>query len=309
MSAVAERFATPMRAPKPGGLGAVQRLRLRTRSLVLSPPRVMGILNCTPDSFSDGGRFFDPERAIAHAAQMLADGAAVIDVGGESTRPGADPVCLDEELRRVVPVIETLVQRFDCVVSVDTTKAEVMRAACAAGAEWINDIDALRAPGAIEAAAETGAAVCLMHMQGEPRTMQHAPHYDDVVTEVRAFLVQRAEACVAGGIARERLCIDPGFGFGKNLQHNLQLLGELAALNVAGLPLLVGLSRKSMLGELTGRAAGERLAGGAAAAALAVLGGAAIIRTHDVKETRDALNVAWGVVQVMQKRQAREVSL
>ncbi|HEU0198602.1 MAG TPA: dihydropteroate synthase [Nevskiaceae bacterium] len=273
------------------GSAGTRCLRLRTRTLDLSRPCVMGILNRTPDSFADGGRFVELSAALARAEAMLEAGAAVIDVGGESTRPGAAPVPAAEELRRVVPVIEALVHRFDCVVSVDTTKPEVMRAACQVGAEWINDINALRAPGALQAAADSGAAVCLMHMQGEPRTMQVAPHYTDVVAEVRRFLAQRVEACTGAGIEHGRLCLDPGFGFGKCLPHNLSLLSHLSQLRVAGLPLLVGLSRKSMLGELTGRAVGERLAAGIAAAVLAVGHGAEVVRTHDVAETVDALKV------------------
>lgn len=256
----------------------------------------MGVLNCTPDSFSDGGRFFAPDAAIEHAEQMLKAGAAVIDVGGESTRPGAQPVAVEEELRRVIPVVEALVRRLGCVVSIDTVKPEVMRAACAAGAEWINDISGLRAPGAIQAAADTGAGVCLMHMQGEPRTMQQAPHYEDVVSEVHDYLQRRVAACEAGGIAREHLCIDPGFGFGKNLQHNLDLLARLPELRINDMPLLIGISRKSMLGTLTGHPSDQRLAAGLAATALAVAGGANIIRTHDVAATRDAIQVAWGFV-------------
>lgn len=270
-------------------------LRLRTRTLDLSQPCVMGVLNCTPDSFSDGGQFFDPAMAVAHARQMLDDGAAVIDVGGESTRPGAISVPVQEELRRVIPVIETLAQSSSCIVSIDTTKPEVMRAACAAGAEWINDISALTAPDALLAAVDTGAAVCLMHMQGEPRTMQQSPHYDDVVREVRDYLIQRVETCTAAGIARERLCVDPGFGFGKRLLHNLRLLAQLDAVWQCDVPLMVGLSRKSMLGELTGRQVDDRVAASVAAVALAVVQGASIVRTHDVSATRDALAVAWAV--------------
>lgn len=268
---------------------AIHELRLRTRALDVSRPRVMGVLNCTPDSFSDGGRFAGFDAAFAHAEQMLEEGADLIDVGGESTRPGAAPVCVAEELRRIVPVVDSLVQRFGCIVSVDTTKPEVMRAACAAGAELINDIAALRAPGALQVAAESGAGVCLMHMQGEPRTMQKAPHYDDVVGEVTAFLGARVAACVVAGIDHSHLCVDPGFGFGKRLSHNLSLLARLQALQAVGVPVLVGLSRKSMLGEVTGRSVDERLAAGVAAAVLAVERGAAIVRTHDVRATRDAL--------------------
>lgn len=266
-------------------------LQLRTRALDLARPRVMGILNCTPDSFSDGGRFATCDAAIAHAEHMLAEGADLIDVGGESTRPGAQAVSVAEELRRVVPVIEALVHRFGCLVSIDTAKPDVMRTACQAGAEMINDVTALRASGALETAAATGAGVCLMHMQGEPRTMQVAPHYTDVVAEVKAFLVERVDACASAGIPRNRLCVDPGFGFGKRLLHNLRLLADLAELESIGVPVLVGLSRKSMLGELTGEEKDRRLAAGLAAAVLAVQRGATIIRTHDVRATCDALKV------------------
>ncbi|TAM11457.1 MAG: dihydropteroate synthase [Nevskiaceae bacterium] len=255
----------------------------------------MGILNCTPDSFSDGGRFAARDAAVAHAEQMLAEGAGIIDVGGESTRPGAQDVSVAEEIRRVVPVIEAIVKRFGCIVSVDTVKPEVMHAACRVGAEMINDIAALRVPGALEAAAQTGAGVCIMHMQGEPRTMQDAPHYVDVVEEVQTFLSERVAACVAAGIGRDRLCVDPGFGFGKRLVHNLRLLSALPVLGDLGVPVLVGVSRKSMLGELTGEPVGQRLAAGLAAAVMAVERGALIVRTHDVRATCDALRVVMEV--------------
>lgn len=271
-------------------------LQLRTRSLDLSRPVVMGILNVTPDSFSDGGRYADLDRATAHALSMAEAGAAIIDIGGESTRPGAEPVRAEAELARVIPVIERLVAAGAPPVSIDTTKPEVMRAAARAGAEIINDVTALRAPGALEAAAESGCAVCLMHMQGEPRTMQQAPRYDDVVTEVGDFLAARVEACVAAGMARDRLMVDPGFGFGKTLQHNLQLMRHLERIAGLGVPLLVGVSRKSMIGTLTGRPVGERLAGGLALASLAVRAGAAVIRSHDVAATRDALDVTAAVM-------------
>ncbi len=262
------------------------------RVLDTSSPVVMGILNITPNSFSDGGRFQHRDAAVAQARRMVADGAAVIDVGGESTRPGAAAVPLQEELDRVLPVIEAVSRELDVVVSVDTMKPEVMRAAVAAGAGLINDVMALGAPGALEAAASTGAAVCLMHMQGTPRTMQENPHYDDVVGEVAGFLGQRAGACRAAGIAADRIVLDPGFGFGKTLTHNLLLLRGLPAL-AGEYPLLVGLSRKSMLGRLTGRPVEQRLAGSIALAALAVAAGARIVRCHDVAETVDAVRVAW----------------
>src|SRR5579864_541847 len=255
----------------------------------------MGVLNVTPDSFSDGGRFLDPERAVAHGLRMAEEGAAIIDVGGESTRPGAGAVSAAEELDRILTVIERLRAASPAVISVDTSKPEVMRAAAAAGAGLINDVRALRAPGAMAAALESGCAVCLMHMQGEPRTMQLAPVYQDVVAEVRAFLAERAAACRAAGFGAGRLALDPGFGFGKNLEHNLALLRGLPGLAADGLPLVVGLSRKAMLGKLTGRGDGERLAGSVALAALAVLNGARIVRAHDVAATLDAVRVAAAV--------------
>jgi dihydropteroate synthase len=255
----------------------------------------MGVLNVTPDSFSDGGRFLSPEAALEQGLRMAGEGAALIDVGGESTRPGAEAVSAQEQLRRVLPVIERLRARTEAVISVDTSKPEVMRAAAAAGAGLINDVRAVREPGALEAALASGCAVCLMHMQGEPRTMQHDPVYGDVVREVRAFLAERVAACRSAGFGAERLVIDPGFGFGKNLEHNLTLLRRLAELAGDGSPLLVGLSRKSMLGKLTGREAGERLYGSAALAAIAVLNGARIVRAHDVAATLDAVRVAAAV--------------
>ena len=251
----------------------------------------MGVLNVTPDSFSDGGKFATPDAALAQARAMVAEGAAIVDVGGESTRPGAQPVPEAQELDRVLPVIDRIRRELDCAISVDTLKPGVMRAACAAGAELINDVMALRAPGALEAARDTGAAVCLMHMQGEPRTMQQAPHYDDVIGEVRAFLEQRVAACVAAGIARDKIVVDPGFGFGKTLAHNLRLLAGIERLADLGLPVLVGVSRKSMFGQLLDRPANQRVAGGIAAAALAAWQGARIVRTHDVRATMDALKV------------------
>jgi len=256
---------------------------------------VMGILNVTPDSFSDGGRFVDRERALAHARQMVADGADIIDIGGESTRPGAAPVPVDAELERVVPLVEALA-REGILVSVDTQKPDVMRAALAAGAGMVNDVRALQAPGAIEAAVVGHAAVCLMHMQGEPRTMQSEPHYADVVTEVRDFLVGRARACEAAGIARGRIVIDPGFGFGKTVAHNLALLRGLRVLVETGYPVLAGLSRKSMLGGFAGRDVNERAAASVAAALAAVARGAGIVRVHDVRETVDALKV-WHAIE------------
>jgi dihydropteroate synthase len=268
------------------------RLICATRALDLSSPVVMGILNITPNSFSDGGRFHDHEAALAQARRMAAEGAAIIDVGGESTRPGAAQVSVQQELDRVVPVIQAVTRELDVVVSVDTMKPEVMSEAVAAGAGLINDVQALQAAGALAAAAASGAAVCLMHMQGTPRTMQENPHYEDVVKEVGDFLRQRAGQCRAAGIPADRIALDPGFGFGKTLSHNLQLLRGLSALG-GEYPLLVGLSRKSMLGKLTGRPVEQRLAGSIALAVLAVAGGARIVRCHDVAETVDAVRVAW----------------
>jgi dihydropteroate synthase len=259
--------------------------------LDLDCPVVMGVINVTPDSFSDGGQLLELPAALARAQELVAEGAAMVDVGGESTRPGAAPVDESEELRRVIPLIERLAGSLAVPVSVDTRKPAVMRRAIAAGASLVNDVSALMAPGALAAVAESGAAVCLMHMQGDPRTMQDAPHYDDVVVEVRAFLKARVAACEHAGIPRSRLAVDPGFGFGKSLEHNLALLRGLPELASDGLPVLAGLSRKRMIGALTGRADGDRLAGSLAAAVIASLNGARIIRAHDVRETVDALRV------------------
>lgn len=255
----------------------------------------MGIVNTTPDSFSDGGRWADSRGAIRHALELQAAGADILDVGGESTRPGAVAVPADEEIQRVLPVIEALVGS-GCVVSVDTKKPEVMRAALDAGASMVNDVLALRAPGALEVVASTHAAVCLMHMQGEPQSMQQSPRYADVVEDVTGFLGDRVEACMAAGIARERLVIDPGFGFGKTLQHNLALLGQLDRLVALGLPVLAGLSRKSMLGALSGRDVDQREFAGVAANMIALDRGATLLRVHDVAAMRDALAV-WTAVE------------
>jgi dihydropteroate synthase len=252
----------------------------------------MGVINVTPDSFSDGGRHAALDDALRAADSMLRAGAAFIDVGGESTRPGATPVPPEEELRRVLPVVRALVAR-GARVSLDSSKPEVIVPGLAEGVALVNEVRALRLPGALAAVAASDVAVCLMHMQGEPGSMQVEPHYGDVVREVAAFLEARVTQCEAAGIARRRLILDPGFGFGKTLAHNLELLRGLPRIAVAGLPLLAGLSRKSMIGALTGRPPGERLAGGLALALAAVEGGARIIRTHDVAETVDALKV-WG---------------
>lgn len=270
-------------------------LQLPQRRLELSTPLVMGILNLTPDSFSDGGAYATVDQALARVAQMLAEGATIIDVGGESTRPGAVPVTVEEELARVLPVIARIRAEFDCVVSIDTMKPAVMRAACAAGAEIINDVAALRADGALQAAQECGAAVILMHMHGEPRTMQEAPAYRDVCAEVAAFLQARAAACRDIGIAAERLVFDPGFGFGKTLAHNLELFAGLRDLAALGPPLLLGVSRKSLFGQLLGTPVQNRLAPSVAAAALAVAEGVSIVRAHDVRATADAIHFAAAV--------------
>jgi len=248
----------------------------------------MGVVNITPDSFSDGGRYYERDAAIAHARRLAEEGAHIIDIGGESTRHGSAPVTPDEELARILPVIQAL---GDLCVSVDTRRPAVMQAALDAGASMINDVQALQAPDALAAVRAAQCAVCLMHMKGEPATMQREPHYDDVVREVKAFLQTRVAAAEAAGIARERIVVDPGFGFGKTAAHNLTLLGRLAELAELGVPLLVGLSRKSTIGRLTGRPAEERLAGSLAVALIAVQRGATILRVHDVKETRDTLAV------------------
>ena len=267
------------------------RLQCGRFALDLDRPVVMGVLNVTPDSFSDGGRFLGADAAVAEAERMAEDGAALVDVGGESTRPGSAPVDEVEELRRVMPVIERLAGRLPIPVSIDTRKPGVMRRAIGAGASLVNDVGALRAPGAVEALAGSGAGVCLMHMQGEPGTMQDAPRYGDVVAEVRDFLRRRVAGCEAAGIDRTRIAIDPGFGFGKTLEHNLALLAALATIAQDGLPLVVGLSRKRMIGALTGRGDADRLAGSLAAAVVAAQNGARIVRAHDVRETVDALRV------------------
>jgi dihydropteroate synthase len=255
----------------------------------------MGILNVTPDSFSDGGKFVRREQALAQARRMVEEGAAIIDIGGESTRPGAAEVPLDEELERVIPLLEALRSELEVPLSVDTSKPQVMLAAAAAGAGMINDVAALRRDGALTAAAQSGLPVCLMHMQGEPRTMQSTPHYDDVVGEVQTFLRERMAACAAAGIPRERLLLDPGFGFGKTLAHNLSLLKHLSAFHRLGAPLLVGMSRKSMIGQLLDAPLEARLHGSVAAATIAALQGAQIIRVHDVRATVEALKIVAAV--------------
>lgn len=264
--------------------------------LDLSVPRLMGILNVTPDSFSDGGRYDGFDRALAHAWEMVEAGAAIIDVGGESTRPGAAEVPLDEELRRVVPVVRHLARELPVPVSVDTRHPEVMRQSLAEGAAMINDINALRAPGAIEAVAGSDAAVCLMHMHGEPRSMQRDPKYGDVVGVVERFLLEHAERAVSGGIPAKCIVLDPGIGFGKTVAHNLSLLKATPRLQAHGYPLLIGVSRKSLIGALLGRMPVEdRLFGSVGAAVAAALAGARLLRVHDVRATQEALQVAWAM--------------
>ncbi|WP_043320344.1 dihydropteroate synthase [Microbulbifer sp. HZ11] len=265
-------------------------------TLDLSRPQIMGILNTTPDSFSDGGSYYgdsglDLDLVLQRAEQMVRDGAAILDIGGESTRPGAAPVSEAEELERVVPVVEAIASRLDVVISVDTSTASVMRDSASAGAGIINDVRALTRPGALDAAAATGLPVCLMHMQGQPGTMQANPEYRDVVCEVRAYLDERLRACEQAGIAREKILYDPGFGFGKNDEHNLALLRHLPELAPQGVPILVGMSRKSMIGRLLGREVDERLPGSLALAMLSAQRGAAIIRVHDVAATADVLKL------------------
>jgi dihydropteroate synthase len=270
---------------------------LSVGNLSIDTPSVMGVLNVTPDSFSDGGRFSDLDAALRQAERMAAEGAAIIDVGGESTRPGAEAVSEQQELDRVMPVIEGLRRRIDVPVSIDTGKPGVMRAAAAAGAALINDVFALRAPGALEAAAGLDTAVCLMHMQGEPRNMQQAPRYGDVVAEVTAFLTQRVADCEHAGLERSRLFVDPGFGFGKTPAHNMALLAGLDSLRGIGCPVLIGISRKATLGALTGREVDDRLAASVTAAAIAVMNGACVVRAHDVGATVDALAVVRAVME------------
>ena len=272
-----------------------QSLRCGRFTLDLSTPQIMGILNVTPDSFSDGGHYCDPGLALERAHKMVEEGADIIDVGGESTRPGAAAVSETEELARVIPLIETLAKQLSVPISIDTSKAAVMKAASAAGASLINDVYALRQTGALTAAAESGLPVCMMHMQGEPRTMQQQPEYSDVVADVMQFLQRRIDECIVGGLKAERLLIDPGFGFGKTLEHNLAILRNLETLQDLGPPILVGLSRKSMLGKITGREVDERQTASAIAAYQAVLGGASILRVHDISVTKDAIKMAQAI--------------
>lgn len=284
----------PLRLPFSYGVNAM-RLDVGNRTLDLGVPAVMGIVNVTPDSFSDAGDHFIPDIAIEAAQRMIAAGARIIDIGGESTRPGATPVPAELQLERVLPVVEALRQNESVILSVDTGDAAVIRQVCAAGADMINDVFALRKPGALGAAGESGALVCLMHMQGSPATMQEAPKYRALPDAVITFLRSRLSAWEAAGYARQRLILDPGFGFGKNDSHNLKLLATLQEIGAIGLPLLVGLSRKATLGRLTGRDPKDRLAAGIAAAVMAVERGASIVRTHDVPATVDALRIVQAV--------------
>jgi dihydropteroate synthase len=271
--------------------------RCRNRTIDLTRPVVMGILNVTPDSFSDGGRYAALDAALERALQIVAEGAAIIDIGGQSTRPGALAVEASVETARVIPVIEAVAAACDVAISIDTSKPSVMTAAVAAGACIINDVYALREPHARSVAAETQAGVCLMHMQGEPRTMQDSPHYNDVVAEVMEFLDHERRKCIAAGIASDAIALDPGFGFGKKLEHNLTLLRDLSRFAALDAPLLVGVSRKSVLGKILGKSVNDRLYGGLGLAALAVANGARIIRTHDVMPTVDAVRSVSAVLQ------------
>ena len=275
------------------------------RALVLDRIRVMGIVNVTPDSFSDGGEHATTETAIAHGLKLAEEGADILDIGGESTRPGADEVGVEEELRRVIPVIERLARQTSLPISIDTSKPEVMRAAIAAGAGMINDVCALRREGALGAAAELGAPVVLMHMQGEPRSMQSAPQYDDVVAEVHRFLAERIFAAEMAGISKKKIIVDPGFGFGKNREHNLLLLAQLERFGELGVPLLAGLSRKKTIGDITGREdPHDRIFGSIAAHVIAAQRGAKLVRVHDVAATVDALKV-WSAVAVLPSPKAK----
>ena len=280
------------------GIDTVSTIDCAGRVLRLDRPQVMGIVNVTPDSFSDGGHHATVDAAIAHGMRLVDEGADLLDIGGESTRPGAEPVDEATEIARVLPVIEALLARTSVPISIDTTKPGVMRAALAAGAGMVNDVMALRAEGALDAVAASKAAVVLMHMAGEPRTMQQSPAYDDVVGEVHRFLADRVFACEMSGIDKRRILIDPGFGFGKALEHNLALLAQLRRFTGIGVPVLAGLSRKSSLGQITGRAVGERVAASVAAHLIAVQNGAMLVRVHDVAPTVDALKV-WAAVSAV----------
>lgn len=277
------------------------KLHARDSVLDMTHPHVMGILNVTPDSFSDGGKHNDLVQALTHANGMINAGATIIDIGGESTRPGADEVSVEQELARVIPVVEAISQRFEVWISVDTSSPEVIREAAKAGAHIINDIRSLQKPGALEAAAETGLPVCLMHMQGDPKTMQQSPQYRHLLQEVDAFFVEQIARCEAAGIEKTQLLLDPGFGFGKNLSHNYQLLAHLADFHRFGLPLLVGMSRKSMIGQLLNVGPTQRLTGSLACAVIAAMQGAHILRVHDVKETVEAMRVVEATLSAKEK--------
>ncbi|MEZ2685599.1 dihydropteroate synthase [Proteus vulgaris] len=279
------------------------KLIARGKELNLSTPQVMGILNVTPDSFSDGGTHNSLNDAVNHAAKLIAEGASIIDIGGESTRPGANDVSIDEELQRVVPVVEAIRQRFDVWISVDTSKAQVITESANVGASIINDIRSLQEPRALEAAAKTGLPVCIMHMQGDPKTMQQSPHYENVMIDVDCFLRENIQRCVDAGIEKNQIILDPGFGFGKNLAHNYQLLAHLSELHHFGLPILAGMSRKSMVGQLLNVPPQERVAGSVACAVIAAMQGAQIIRVHDVKETVDAMKVVQATLSAKENNE------
>ncbi|MEQ5207621.1 dihydropteroate synthase [Proteus sp. fly-1067] len=279
------------------------KLIARGRELNLSTPQVMGILNVTPDSFSDGGTHNSLNDAVNHAAKLIAEGASIIDIGGESTRPGANDVSIDEELQRVVPVVEAIRQRFDVWISVDTSKAQVITESANVGASIINDIRSLQEPRALEAAAKTGLPVCIMHMQGDPKTMQQSPHYENVMIDVDCFLRENIQRCIDAGIEKNQIILDPGFGFGKNLEHNYQLLAHLSELHHFGLPILAGISRKSMVGQLLNVPPQERVAGSVACAVIAAMQGAQIIRVHDVKETVDAMKVVQATLSAKENNE------
>ncbi|MCT6516410.1 MULTISPECIES: dihydropteroate synthase [Enterobacterales] len=279
------------------------KLMVRGTEFNLSTPQVMGILNVTPDSFSDGGTHNSLNDAVDHAAKLIAEGASIIDIGGESTRPGASDVSIDEELQRVVPVVEAIRQRFDVWISVDTSKAQVITESANVGASIINDIRSLQEPGALEAAAKTGLPVCIMHMQGDPKTMQQSPHYENVMMDVDRFLQENIQRCVDAGIEKNQIILDPGFGFGKNLAHNYQLLAHLSELHHFGLPILAGMSRKSMVGQLLNVPPKERVAGSVACAVIAAMQGAQIIRVHDVKETVDAMKVVQATLSAKENNE------
>lgn len=268
------------------------------KSLDLSAPRIMGIVNVTPDSFSDGGKFFSSDAALQHALKLVEDGADILDIGGESTRPGSEVVPLQQEIDRIAPVIEAIRAEIDVPISIDTMKSEVMRAAVKAGAGLINDVNALRGENALQTAVELDVPVCLMHMQGTPQTMQKEPHYDDVVTEVERFLLERVAECEKAGISAEKIMLDPGFGFGKRARHNLRLMKHLSRLTALPYPVLVGVSRKSIIGDMLKVSVDERLAGSLSLASIAVWQGAKLIRTHDVKETAQAVKLSDHVKQV-----------